>query len=61
MIDDTPSKLRKNYGNLIAIDEFCAQKNDIELLRIMKYLDDLKNVPNIRIIEKRGWKNKYKI
>ncbi|KOR32581.1 hypothetical protein TI05_06405 [Achromatium sp. WMS3] len=61
MIDDTPSKLRKNYGNLIAIDEFCAQENDFELLRIMKYLEDLKSVPNIRTIEKRGWKKNYKV
>lgn len=61
MIDDTPSKLRKNYGNLIVIDEYCAQNDDKELLRIIKYLYDLKNEPNIRIIEKRGWKNRYKV
>ncbi len=60
MIDDTPSKLRKNYGNLVIIDEYRAQKNDNELLRIINYLDDLKNETNIRSIEKRGWKNKYK-
>ena len=61
MIDDTPSKLRKNYGNLIAIDEYRAQNDDKELLRIINYLDDLKNAPNIRTIEKRGWKYRYKV
>lgn len=61
MIDDTPSNLRKNYGNLIRIEEYCGQNEDKELLRIMRFLDDLKTETDIRSIEKRSWKSKYKV
>ncbi len=59
MVDDSPYKLKKNYGNLVRVDEFTGDKDDTELLKLMKYLDTLKSVSNIREIEKRGWKNKY--
>ena len=59
MVDDTPSKLQKNYGNLVRINEYIGDKNDTELLKLIKYLDDLKSVENIRAIEKRGWQDKY--
>ena len=59
MIDDTPSKLRKSYGNLVRVNEFVGDPKDNELLILMKYLKDLKSEENIRKVEKRGWQNKY--
>lgn len=60
MVDDTPRKLVKNYGNLVRVTEWLGDMEDNELLLLMQYLSDLKNVKNIRTIEKRGWQNIYK-
>jgi TFIIF-interacting CTD phosphatase-like protein len=61
MVDDTPSKLKNNYGNLVPMPEFIGNVNDIELLRLMKYLLDLKKEKNIRKVEKRYWVTKYNV
>ncbi len=57
LIDDTPEKARRNYGNAIYIQEFTGDKEDNELQILLKYLISLKDVENVRAIEKRGWKN----
>jgi len=59
MVDDTPSVLERNYGNLIRINAFTGDPNDRELLRLMPYLLSLKDEPDLRCIEKRGWQSKY--
>jgi len=61
MVDDTPLKLKKNYGNLIRIKAWFGDPTDHELLRLMHYLTDLKTVENIRTVEKRGWQTRYKL
>lgn len=55
MVDNTPRKLCRNYGNLVCVNDFLGNKNDDELLKLMRYLVKLKNVDNVRKIEKRGW------
>ena len=60
MVDDTPQKLEKNYGNLVRVIEWRGDVEDNELLLLTKYLSDLKNVDNIRKIEKRSWRSRYK-
>ncbi len=57
VIDDTPKKLSRNYGNHIKIKPFVGDPNDQELLLLEKYLITLKSAPNVRTIEKRGWQN----
>jgi len=57
MVDDTPFKLSKNYGNLVRVQEFLGDPKDNELEMLMKYLLVLKEVENIRCVEKRGWKS----
>ena len=59
MVDDSPYKLKKNYGNLVRVNEFTGDQHDTELLILIDYLSDLKSAHNIRQIEKRGWQNKY--
>ena len=59
MVDDTPEKLEKNYGNLVRVNEFIGDTKDAELLHLKDYLLTLKNTENIRTIEKRGWRNRY--
>ena len=59
MIDDTPQKLEKNYGNLVAVTEWTGDANDRELLHLIEYLSLLKDADNIRSIEKRNWQGEY--
>lgn len=59
MVDDTPQKLSKHYGNLVRVGEYTGQDGDKELLKLIKYLEHLKPIENIRKVEKRGWQSKY--
>lgn len=57
IVDDKPETADENYGNLISITPFHFNKNDDELLKLVSYLDTIKDEPNLRKIEKRGWRN----
>ncbi|MFZ6760474.1 NIF family HAD-type phosphatase [Undibacterium sp. Ji50W] len=59
MLDDTPEKLRRNYGNLVRINMFEGQVDDRELTLLMPYLQELKHAANIRAVEKRGWRRRF--
>ena len=59
VVDDTPDCLAKHYGNLVRVTPFTGDREDRELLLLLKYLVDLETVENIRAIEKRGWKDRY--
>ncbi|MBN2410566.1 HAD family hydrolase [candidate division KSB1 bacterium] len=55
IVDDTPENLNQQYGNYIRVQPFRGDKNDRELLRLLKYLQSIVNIENFRSIEKRGW------
>jgi TFIIF-interacting CTD phosphatase-like protein len=55
-IDDTPKKWEKSYGNLVRVHPFEGDEADVELKHLLLYLSTLKDVENIRKIEKRGWR-----
>lgn len=55
VVDDTPSKLQRNYGNLVTIKPFFGDRHDTEMLKLVEYLTILNRAPNIRKVEKRGW------
>lgn len=58
-IDDTPSKHACNYGNLVRVDEYLGDNiGDDELVWLMRYLDRLSAEPNVRVIEKRRWRQR---
>lgn len=59
MVDDTPAKLSKHYGNLVRVNEYNGQEDDSELKILMQFLSYLMSVENVRKIEKRGWQNNY--
>ena len=61
MVDDTPRKLERNYGNLVRIKSWMGEANDGELLRLKSYLLELKEIENIRAAEKRGWETNYEL
>lgn len=53
IVDDTPSTFSKNYGNGIPIRTWRGDKNDKEITRVMVLLDRLKDVDDVRHINKR--------
>jgi carboxy-terminal domain RNA polymerase II polypeptide A small phosphatase len=57
VIDDSPEKLCRHYGNLIRILPFEGDLSDTELQRLPAYLLEMKKHANVRIVEKRGWRN----
>ena len=55
VVDDTPFKLERQYGNLIRVGEFKGERDDHELQLLSQYLVSIAGEPNFRQIEKRGW------
>lgn len=60
MVDDTPQKHVRNYGNLVQVSEFVGDQDDDELHHLMEYLLILKDCENIRAIEKRNWRTRLR-
>lgn len=59
IVDDTPHKCSNNYGNAIYPKEFLGDLQDDELKKLAQYLKTLKDITNVRTIEKRGWSSKF--
>ena len=57
IIDDSPEKVRRHYGNHLRLRPFEGQKDDRELLDVLPFLDWLAGREHFREIEKRGWRN----
>ncbi len=55
IIDDTPRKVRRHYGNAVYIPPFTGNPEDRTLLRLADYLALLRDEPDVRVLEKRGW------
>ena len=55
IIEDTPSKVANCFGNAIYIEEFLGEPDD-DLKLLSGYLKWIKDVENVRKIEKRFWK-----
>ena len=56
IVDDSPEKLQRNYGNYIRIEPFYGNPTDSELHRLQDFLLTLKGAPDVRGVEKRGWR-----
>lgn len=56
VVDDSPEKHTRNYGNLVAVQPFEGDPADDELPRLGRYLERLAGEPDFRRIEKRGWR-----
>jgi RNA polymerase II subunit A small phosphatase-like protein len=59
IVDDSPEKHTKNYGNLIRVSSFEGIALDDELRWLAHYLKDISTVNNVRMVEKRGWRSRY--
>lgn len=58
VVDDTPQKAERNYGNAIYVPPFYGDPNDNELSRLGPFLTMLAGIPDVRTIEKRGWRSR---
>lgn len=61
IVDDTPSKAKRNYGNAIYPSEYQGQLHDDELPLLLAYLLQLKNAKSVRSIEKRDWRSRLNV
>jgi len=59
MVDDSKEKLERNYGNAVLIKEFIGQEDDGELFKLIKYLEIVGEVENVRGVDKLHWNKKY--
>ena len=57
VVDDSPRKLERNYGNYIPVAPFVGDPADTELRQLEAYLIWLKDRPNLRAIDKRNWRS----
>ena len=58
IVDDTPHKVKENYGNAIYVSEFLGDQDDHELPLLLDYLLTLKDCQNVLSIEKRNWRKR---
>lgn len=56
VIDDSPEKHVRNYGNLIKVAPFTGNPADRELSQLLIYLDSVRQMTNYRTMEKRNWR-----
>lgn len=61
VVDNTPRKLARSYGNLVRITDFLGDHRDQELKRLQNYLPILRQATNVRELEKRGWQSRYPV
>jgi len=58
MVDDSPEKLQRNYGNHVIVQPFQGETKDDELMFLSRYLLQLKESHNVRAVEKRSWRQR---
>ena len=56
IVDDSPEKVSQHYGNHIRVLPFTGDPNDRELQQLLPYLISIRDVENVRKIEKRHWR-----
>ncbi len=61
IVDDKPHVVANSYGNAIYVNEFNGDATDNELDLLLPYLISLKDIENVRTVEKRGWRNETSI
>jgi len=57
IVENSPYKCKRNYGNAIFIKDFEGDAEDRELELLTKYLLLIKDHPNYRDLDKRAWRD----
>lgn len=61
MVDDSPEKLEKHYGNLVRVRPFEGDPEDRELDALGDYLASISHTENVRRVEKRFWRSTHPV
>lgn len=61
VVDDTPQKVERNYGNAIYVRPYYGDPADDELRRLGRYLTTIVGISDVRAIEKREWRFRVSI
>jgi RNA polymerase II subunit A small phosphatase-like protein len=56
-VDDSPEKWELSWGNLISVRPFTGDPDDDELPHLLAYLDAIRDEPDWRTLDKRGWRS----
>jgi carboxy-terminal domain RNA polymerase II polypeptide A small phosphatase len=56
MVDDSPEKLGRNHGNGVIVKPYDGDADDNELHLLLEYLEILGAASNVRVVEKRLWR-----
>jgi TFIIF-interacting CTD phosphatase-like protein len=59
VVDDSPEKHRRNYGNLVRVAPYFGDEGDDELPRLAAYLAAIAGEPDSRRLEKRFWRSRH--
>jgi RNA polymerase II subunit A small phosphatase-like protein len=59
VVDDSAEKLQRNFGNHIRIIPFEGDPDDSELVYLSEYLEGIKDVENVRTIDKRNRRKRH--
>lgn len=59
IVDDTPQKCERNYGNAVYVPEYLGDESDVVLMRLASYLATLASTGDVRKVEKRNWKSRF--
>lgn len=59
IVDDTPAKVCRNYGNAIYVSPFEGSDDDGELILLDRFVHSLHRCSNFREVEKRGWRTRH--
>lgn len=57
IVDDTPAKAERNFGNAIYVTPYTGLADDDELPQLLIYLVQLSKMQDYRSIDKRGWRH----
>jgi TFIIF-interacting CTD phosphatase-like protein len=60
-VDDTFRKYHQSYGNLVLVPEYLGTARDETLHWLLLYLLSLRDTPDVRRVEKRGWLRQIRV
>lgn len=59
VVDDSPNKTSRNFGNAIYVKAFEGSADDAELPKLSSYLESIRDAEDYRTMEKRGWRSRH--
>ena len=57
-VDDQPANYASGYGHLVRVSEWTGDLSDDELRALASYLASIVSEPDLRRLEKRGWRGR---